>query len=44
MYDPRKSHLTVVKHILRYLQGTLDHGMLLRCTSTSDLAVYTDAD
>jgi hypothetical protein len=29
---------------LRYLQGTLDHGPLLRRASTSDLVVYTDAD
>jgi hypothetical protein len=30
-----------VKRILRYLQGTLDHDLLLRCASTSDL-VYTE--
>jgi hypothetical protein len=44
MYDRRESHLTTVKRILRYLQGTLDLGLLLRCASTSDLVVYTDAD
>jgi hypothetical protein len=44
MYDPRESHLTAVKHILQYLQGTLDHGLLLRRASTSDLVVYTDTD
>jgi hypothetical protein len=32
------------KHILQYLQGTLDHGLLLRHTSTSDLVIYTDAN
>jgi hypothetical protein len=36
--------LTVVKHILRYLRGTLDFGLLLRHSSGSDLVVYTDAD
>ena len=33
-----------MKRILRYLRGTLDHGLLLRPSSTSELVVYTDAD
>ena len=44
MHDPREPHLTAVKRILRYLQGTLDHDLLLRRTPTSELVVYTDAD
>jgi hypothetical protein len=44
MHDPREPHLTVAKHILQYLQGTLDYGLLLRRASTLDLVVYTDAD
>ena len=44
MHDPREPHLTAAKRILRYLQGTLDHGLLLRRASTSELVVYTDAD
>jgi hypothetical protein len=44
MHDPREPHLTTAKRILRYLQGTLDLGLLLRRPSTSDLIVYTDAD
>jgi hypothetical protein len=44
MHDPREPHLTVMKRILRYLQGTLDYGFLLRRSSSSDLVVYTDAD
>jgi hypothetical protein len=43
MHDPHEPHLTVAKRILRYLQGTLNHGLLLRRDTTSDL-VYTDAD
>jgi hypothetical protein len=43
MQDPCEPHLPAVKRILRYLQGTIDHG-LLRCASTSDLVVYTNAD
>jgi hypothetical protein len=44
MHDPREPNLTAVKRILRYLQGTLDHSLLLRRASTSDFVVYTDAD
>jgi hypothetical protein len=33
----------VVKLILWYLQGTLDHGLFLHRTSMLDLAIYTDA-
>jgi hypothetical protein len=44
MHDPREPHLTVMKSILRYLQGTPDYGLLLRHSSSSDLVVYTDAD
>jgi hypothetical protein len=44
MHDPHEPHLTVVKRILWYFQGTIDHGLLLRRASTLDLVVYTDAD
>ena len=44
MHAPRQPHLAAVKRILRYLRGTLDHGLLLRPSSTSELIVYTDAD
>jgi hypothetical protein len=44
MHDPREPHLTAMKRILRYLQGTSAYGLLLRCSSSSDLVVYTDAD
>jgi hypothetical protein len=44
MHDPREPYLMAAKHILRYLQGTLDHGLLLHRTSTLNLIVYTDAD
>jgi hypothetical protein len=44
MHDPREPHLTTAKRILRYLQGTLNHDLFLRRTSTSDLIIYTDAD
>jgi hypothetical protein len=44
MHDPREPHLTVMKRILRYLQGMPDYVLLLRRSSTSDLVAYTDAD
>jgi hypothetical protein len=44
MHDPREPHLTAMKRIMRYLQGTPDYGLLLRRSSGSDLVVYTDAD
>jgi hypothetical protein len=44
MHTPREPHLTVLKRILRYLRGSLDYGLLLRPSSTSELVVYTNAD
>ena len=44
MHDPREPHLTAMKRILRYLRGTIDFGLLLRRSSTTELRVYTDAD
>ena len=44
MHDPRAPHLAALKRILRYVCGTLDLGLLLRPSSSTDLVVYTDAD
>ena len=44
MHDPREPHLTALKRTLRYLHGTLDFGLLLRRSASTDLTVYTDAD
>jgi hypothetical protein len=41
MHDPCEPHLTTAKHILRYLEGTLDYGLLLHRASTSEIIVYT---
>ncbi|GKF29697.1 ribonuclease H-like domain-containing protein, partial [Tanacetum coccineum] len=29
MHDPRDSHFTALKRILRYVRGTIDHGLQL---------------
>jgi hypothetical protein len=44
MHTPREPHLTALKRILRYLRGSLDYGLLLRPSPTSELVVYTDDD
>ncbi|GKC70523.1 ribonuclease H-like domain-containing protein [Tanacetum coccineum] len=44
MHDPRDPYLTALKRILRYVRGTIDHGLQLHVSSTSQLTAYTDAD
>nr|GEZ27776.1 hypothetical protein [Tanacetum cinerariifolium] len=44
MDDPREPHYTVLKRILRYVCGTLDHGLQLYRSPTTQLIAYSDAD
>ena len=44
MHAPRMSHMKAVKRILRYLTGTIDHGLLLSPGSLDKMVVYSDAD
>ncbi|GKB39228.1 ribonuclease H-like domain-containing protein [Tanacetum coccineum] len=44
MHDPRDPHFTALKRILRYVRGTIDHGLQLHVSSTAQLTAYTDAD
>lgn len=44
MHDPQEPHLHALKRILRYLWGTLDHGIQIHLSPTSDLRAYLDAD
>jgi len=47
MAAPLDSHWTVVKRILRYLKGTLSHGLLLQPTSIAkplNIRAFCDAD
>jgi len=44
MHDPKTEHMNALKHILRYVQGTLHFGLHLYSSSIYDLTSYTDAD
>jgi hypothetical protein len=44
MHDPREPHLIVMKYTLRYLWGTLDYDLFLRCSASSELTVYTNVN
>jgi hypothetical protein len=44
MHDPQEPHLTALKRLLRYLRGTVDYGLLLHRSPSTELVVYTDAD
>ena len=41
---PKKSHLIALKHIIRYIVGTLELGLWYPFDTHSDVACYTDAD
>src|SRR5437762_952041 len=40
--EPREVHMQAAKHILRYLAGTTNLGIIYRA-GTGDLVIYTDA-
>ncbi|GJR75297.1 ribonuclease H-like domain-containing protein [Tanacetum coccineum] len=44
MHDSREPHLAALKRILRYVCGTIDHGLQLHVSSMSQLTAYTDAN
>nr|GEZ74073.1 ribonuclease H-like domain-containing protein [Tanacetum cinerariifolium] len=44
MHDPREPHCSALKRILRYVRGTLEYGLQLFSSSTTDLVAYSDAD
>ena len=41
---PKESHLTAVKRIIRYINGTSNYGILYSRDSNECLAGYSDAD
>uniref|UniRef100_A0A3Q7GIF1 Reverse transcriptase Ty1/copia-type domain-containing protein n=1 Tax=Solanum lycopersicum TaxID=4081 RepID=A0A3Q7GIF1_SOLLC len=44
MHDSREEHMHALKHILRYIHGTMDFGLHIFPSSTSTLILYTDSD
>ena len=44
LQSPSDSHLDVVIHILRYIKGTLDHGVLYENKGHTQIVGYCDAD
>ncbi|KAJ9549163.1 hypothetical protein OSB04_021706 [Centaurea solstitialis] len=44
MHDPRIPHLNVLKRILRYLKGTLSHGLHIKASAVDRLVAYSDVD
>jgi len=44
MVEPKKVHWVAAKHILRYIQGTVDYGLDYRRGDGVRLASYTDSD
>ena len=44
MHAPTSTHLQAVKHVLRYLKGSLFYGLSFQPSSSLDLIAYTDAD
>ncbi|KAI3680090.1 hypothetical protein L2E82_50682 [Cichorium intybus] len=44
MHDLRIDHMQALKRIIRYIQGTLTHGLHLYASPVSSLVAYTDAD
>ncbi|XP_071740067.1 uncharacterized mitochondrial protein AtMg00810-like [Rutidosis leptorrhynchoides] len=44
MHDPREPHMNALKRILRYVRGTIDHGLQIHTSSTDGLIAYSDAD
>jgi histone deacetylase 1/2 len=44
LHEPRTSHWSAVKSILRYVHHTIDTGLQLRSSTCTLLSVFSDAD
>ena len=44
MHAPTEDHFRALKRILRYVKGTIDHGLQLHKVLTHNLIAYSDAD
>ncbi|KAJ9536818.1 hypothetical protein OSB04_un000042 [Centaurea solstitialis] len=44
MHDPREPHFQALKRILRYIRGTLAHGLQIHVSPSKNLTAYSNAD
>ena len=44
MVDPRRVHWAAAKHILHYIRGTMEYGLVYECRGSVQLAGFTDAN
>ena len=44
MDNPQQSHLQATKHVLRYLRGTIDHGLFFPKHNSNILQTFVDVD
>ncbi|XP_076896396.1 katanin p80 WD40 repeat-containing subunit B1 homolog KTN80.1-like [Bidens hawaiensis] len=44
MHNPRQAHWQSLKRVLRYLKGTIHHGLFLNCNSSLTLSAFSDSD
>jgi hypothetical protein len=44
MHDPRTQHMIALKRIIRYIKGTIHHGLHISPSLVDSLTTYTDAD
>ena len=43
MQSPRESHGEAVKHLLRYIKGTTEHGLFFKRDGTTEVTGYSDS-
>ena len=41
MHNPKTSHAAALKQVLRYLKGTISHGLTFMCANKMDLVGYS---
>ena len=44
MVDPWRVHWTATKHVLRYIRGTVEYGLVYERSGSVQVAGFTDAD
>jgi hypothetical protein len=44
MEDPRQEHMAAMKHLLRYVAGTIDYGLAYTSNAELNLVGYSDSD